>query len=356
MKTSPPKPLADGGLFDDSGGYERDTGFQPASRLSDQEKRQAATLYRIFNELWGVCIVHGDPGSGKDTFGNWLSFTLKRYFPRKKIWRDERPRHLYGPYAGLFDEEFLCDDLKRMREAAKGVGATKVDEAMEKAADEWVGSKGKVLLQDSVLYLTEYWRYCYNREPHNPMNKTMGGIHKMKRHLNCLIIGTVQLPSELDKKTCLPWVDWRVTCSRSRTDSTRYTFFVERIKYDRRLDILVPEGRPFAIPLDAGKPRSFMGDGKIIVRRPDYLPENEEERVVLSALKAGVDNYEELVELLGTEGDMLEHEVLDTLKRLTLRLPGERPKFVTWYPCVYFLFNSRSPPQIRTSLRVGKEG
>jgi len=333
----------DDDLFDDSAGYESDKGVQLAPGLTEREHRQALTLYRLFNELWGVCIVVGDPGSGKDTFGNFLSYTIKRYFPHKRILRDEKPRKLFGPYAGLFNEQVLREDLAKMKEVAVGVSATRIDDVLQKAADQWVTKDGAVLLKNSVLYLTEYWRYCYNREPHSPMNKTMGAIHKVKRHLDVFIIGTVQLPSELDKKTCLPWIDWRVTCTRSRTDSTRYTYFVEKVKYDRRLDILVPVGRPFAIPVDAGKPRSFIGDGRIVLRKPNYQPETEEERIVLDVLKAGIDRYEDLVELIETEGDMSEWEILTTIKQLGLKLPG----------IYYKLFNSKSAPQIRTTVAVG---
>ncbi len=339
-------------LFDDAAGYDDETGVRFAGGLSLDEKRQAVVLYNLFNELWGVCIVVGDPGTGKDTFGNYLSYTVKRYFPWKRVLRDERPRRLFGEYAGLFNEEVLSEELHRMRDVAKGVGATRIDEVMERAADEWVTKDGSVLLKNSILYLTEYWRYCYNREPHNPMNKTMGGIHKMKRHLDCLILGTVQLPTELDKKTCLPWVDWRVTCTRSRLNKTGFTYFVEKVKYDRRLDMLIAVSKPFAISVDAGKPKSFMGDGRIAIRKPNYQPETEEERIVLTALQAGVDKYEELVDLLETEGDMSEWETLATLKELRFRKRGGRIKWVVDYPCYFGLFNSKSAPSMKTSLRI----
>ena len=82
-------------------------------------------------------------------------------------------------------------------------------------------------------------------------------------------------------------------------------------------------------------------------------PETEEERIVLDVVKAGADNYETLVEFLETEGDMSEIETLMTLKQLCLKLPDRPPKFAIWYPCYYFLFNSRSVPQINTGLKVG---
>jgi len=339
-------------LFDKSAGYDDDIGVQLSPGLSPDDARKATVLYNLFNELWGVCIVVGDPGTGKDTFGNYLSYTLKRYFPYKRILRDEKPRPLFGEYAGLFNEQVIHDDLKKMRDLAKGIGATKIDDAMEKVADDWVTNEGEVLLHNSVLYLTEFWRYCYNREPHNPMNKTMGGIHKMKRHLDCLIIGTVQLPSELDKKTCLPWVDWRVTCTRSRVNKTGFSYFVEKVKYDRRLDMLTPVGKPLHIPVDAGKPRSFMGDGRITIRKPMYKPQSEEERVVLDALKTGVDNYEDLVDLLETEGDMSEWETLTTLKELRFDKVNSKLKWVVDYPCYWTIYNSKSAPQMKTTVKV----
>jgi len=340
-------------LFDESAGYEDESGVRLALGLSPEEVKQAVTLYRIFNELWGVCVVTGNPGTGKDLFGNIISHKIKRYFPWKRVLRDEKPRKLYGPYAGLFNDQVLRDELRMMRKVAKGErktgeGTVTYGQELEKAADKWVTDEGEVMLKNSVLYLTEYWRYCYNREPHNPMNKTMGAIHKVKRHLDCLIIGTIQLPSELDKKTCLPWVDWRVTCGRSVANPTGFNYFVQKVSYDRRMDALLPTGRPFPMAFDAGKPRNYLGDGKIVVKKLKYLPESEDERVVLAVLKSGVDTYEGLVEVLTTEGDMTEGEVLATLKELKFR----KRKRVVDYPCDFGLYNSKSAPQIKTQLKV----
>ena len=345
----------DDDLFDDSAGYEDDKGYTPPAGLTEQERQQARTLYRLFHGLWGLCIVRGDPGTGKDTFLNWFLIMVKRYFPDKRILRDEKPRKLFGPYAGLFNEERIHNDLASMRAAVKGVSAVKVDEVLEEAADKWVaGSQAQTLLQNSVVGLTEFWKYVYNREPHNPMNKTMGGIHKMKRHFPTLIVGCTQLESDLDKKTCKPFIDWRVTCTRSQHDTTRYMFFLEKIKYDRRLDMLTPVSRPFAFPVDAGKPRSYLGDGLISIKKPYYRPETEEERVVLECLKSGINTYENLVAYLETDGDMSEFETLQTLKNLCLNLQdeGKRPKFVIDYPCVYHVFNSRSRPNLKTNVKA----
>ncbi len=341
---------ADQDLFDESSGYDEEVGVRLAPNLSIDEIRQANMLYHLFNELWGVCLVVGDPGTGKDLFGNYLTYKIKRYFPWKRILRDEKPRALFGEYAGLFNEQVLKDDLKAMRAIASGTKVTEVDGVMEKAADDWIKGAGEVLLKNSVLYLTEFWRYCYNREPHNPMNKTMGAIHKVKRHIDCLIIGTGQLATELDKKTCLPWIDWKVTCTRSTTNKTGFVYFVTKVKYDRREDILLPVGRPFPIAFDAAKPRSEMGDGKIVLLKPNYEPWSEEEQVVLNVLKAGVNVYEDIVNLLGTEGDppLSENEVLATLKELKLN----KRKRVVDFPCYFGLYNSKSAPNIKTNVHI----
>lgn len=342
------KTKIDSDLFDSTAGYEDETGIRFASGLSDEERKQATMLYRLFNELWGVCIIVGDPGTGKDLFGNYLAYKIKRYFPWKRILRDEKPRELFGEYAGLFNESVLAEDLAKMRAMCKGVKTTDLNGVMEKAADDWATNEGTVLLKNSLLYLAEYWRYCYNREPHNPMNKTMGGVQKMKRHLDCLVVGTSQLTSDLDRKTSKPWIDWQVTCTRSAINKTGFTFFIHKVRYDKRMDSLETVGTPFPISIDAGRPRAELGDGKIVVRKANYRPETEEERIVLTVLNAGVDTYEKLVDLLDDKGDMAEYEVLDTLKELKF----SKHKRVIDYPCYFGLYNSKSAPQLETRLRI----
>lgn len=337
-------------LYDNTMGYDDEQGVKLADGLTPDEKKQAVTLYRLFNELWGLCIVVGDPGTGKDLFSNYITYKLKTYFPWKRILRDEKPRALYGKYAGLFNEDVLVKDLANMSAIAKGLKKTDVDNVMEKAADDWAKGAGEVLLKNSILYLTEFWRYCYNREPHKPMNKTMGAIHKIKRHLDTLIFGTVQLETDLDKKTCLPWIDWKVTSTRSVANPTGFVFYVKKVKYNRRDDTLEELGKSFPIAFDAGKPRTKMGDGKIKLLKWDYRPQSDEERIVLDVLKAGVDVYEDIVDILTTDGDMTENEVLSTLKELKFR----KSKRVIDYPCYFSLYNSKSAVGVATNLRMSE--
>jgi len=334
-------------MFVNRGGYESETGIHLATNLTENERELAARIYGVFNGLMGLAIVQGDPGSGKDLFSNWLTHRIKTFFPWKRIVRDEKPRQLYGKY-DLFNDKVLAQDLARMKALAVGKKIVDADATLEKAADDWVASEGSVLLKQSVLYCTEYWKYCYSRNPHSALNKTMGSIAKTKRHLDCLILGTAQAIVELDKNTCLKWVDWLVSCVRSKNLRAGFTFFVHRVRYDARLEHFQLLSRPDAFAIDAAIPRSDLGDGKIIIRRPEYQPEDEEERVVLEVLKAGVDTYDELVRILETDGDMSERETLATVKDLKLRLR----KHVIDYPCWYSLYNSKSVPVIATTLRA----
>ncbi len=337
-------------MFDNSQGYDDETGIRLPDGLSDEERQQAVTLYRLFNELWGLALIVGDPGTGKDLFGNYICYKIKKYFPWKRILRDERPRKLFGPYAGLFNEEVIRADLEKMKAIAKGEVGRGLDDRLTAAADDWVKGAGEVLLKNSVLYLTEYWRYCYKREPHNPMNKTMGAIHKVKRHLDNLCFGTVQQVEDLDVYTSLPWVDWQITSTRSVHNPTGFCYYVTRVHWDRRHRILVPTASPFPIAFDAGKPRSDLGDGRIVVVKYNYRPATEEERVVLNCLRAGIDRYEDLVEFLETEGDMIESEILSTLKELKFR----KSKRAIDYPCYFGLYNSKSAVQVNSRLKMSE--
>jgi len=338
-------------LYDESAGYDDETGVRYANGLTDIEKKQAVALFRLFNELWGLCIVKGPPGAGKDVLGNYLAHKVGRLFPHKRILRDEKPRRLFGPYAGLFNEQVLAEDLKRMKEYAKGLKGEKASAALDRAADEWASSRGNVLLKNSLLYLTEYWKYVPCREPHSPMNKAMGAVHRMKRHFDCLIVGTVQLVRDLDKFTCLPYVDWEVTCARSTLNTTGFVYSIQKVRYQRRLDLLVPLGSPYILPVDAGKPRTYLGDGKLRILKDEYRPASQEERIVLDVIKAGADTYEALVDYIETHGDMLEREILATLKELRFR----KSKRVIGYPDYFGLFNSKSASEVKTSLQVQED-
>lgn len=332
-------------LFDYTVGYDEEVGLRLASGLSPEEEKQAQQMYSIFNGLMGICVVFGAPGSGKDTFGNITQYKFKRFFPWKKMMRDRKPKPLFGPYAGLFNPEVLNEDIERMNEVASGaksfVGKSNM---ITKAADNWVAEKGDVMLKNSVLYLEEYWKYHYKREPMNPMNKILGGINKEKRHLDLLIIGSAQQEEDLDRFTCLPFVDWRVTATKSAINPTGFVYYLEKVAYDRKAEKLVPTSKSFPMAYDAGKPRSYLGDGKIFIKSEKswYRAETDDEELVLSCIKSGLNVYEDIVDVLGRDAGMSESEVLATLKELKFR----KTKRIIDYPCFFSLFNSKNSPEL----------
>lgn len=342
-------------LYDDTAGYESDVGLLLTPGLSYEEQIEAVNIYKIFRGLWGLCIIVGDRGMGKDLFGNIISYLIKRYFPQKRILRDEKPRPLYGAYAGLFNKTVMAEDLDRMKAVAnRNRGSGGYVSGLTTAADDWVADKGMVLLKNCVLYLVEFWDWVYNRNPHDPMNKTMGAIHKMVRHLDSLIFGSVQIVGDLDKHTCLPFVDWQINCGRSKDNWSEYKYVCYKVKWDinkkRLVKIMMA---PHTFIFDGAKPKKFLGDGKIKILRHDYMPYNEDERVLLDVIKSGYDDYDAIVDLLYNEGDMDEDEVLETLKQL--QFGRDRYgifKRVIEYPCWFLVYNSKSAPQIKSSMRV----
>ena len=341
-------------LYDESLGYDDETGIKFAPGLSPLDRKRATLLYRLFNELWGLCIVTGDPGTGKDTFCNYITHRIKTYFPWKKILRDERPRPLYGPYAGLFDDNMLVKDIKAMTRISKGKITPEEENLLDRKIDDWLHGAGEVLLKNSVLYLSEYWKTCGRLESTSPMCKTIGGIHRLGRHLDCLVFGSVQDPQDLARQQSLRWVNWQVYCRKSSQNITGFNYYVYKMKWDKRRDTLTPmplNQIPFLIPLDAGVPRKELGDGIIRIRRGDYVPENDHEYNVLEVIKSGVNVYEDIVNLLVQEKVMSQQEIGDTVKKLGLKIPGYRPKMVLDYPCYFKIYNSKSAVALNTSVK-----
>jgi len=133
--------------------------------------------------------------------------------------------------------------------------------------------------------------------------------------------------------------------------STEFTYFVQKVTYDKREDLLIPMGRPSVIGVDAGKPRSYLGDGRITLRNRDYEPVTQEEAIILKVIGAGIDTFEGIADILYSKGDMQEWEILNTLKALKYGKDelGRFNKAVD-YPDIFGLFNSKSSPNMKTSI------
>ena len=151
-------------IYDETPGYDDEIGERLAEGLTPAQRHQARLLYNIFNGLWGLCLVKGLPGAGKDLFCNYISYLIKTYFPHVRILRDEPPRALYGAHAGIFNKNVLATEFDKMTQFAKGATIKQYGTMLERAADEWVTGEGAVLIKNSVIYLSEYWDWVYKRK------------------------------------------------------------------------------------------------------------------------------------------------------------------------------------------------
>lgn len=337
-------------LFDRTSGYDDEPDVQFDGSLPSWLLDEALMLYKKFNGLWGLAIFTGPPGAGKDTVGNYLSYILHKAFPATKLLRDEKPRELFGMYDGLFNRDVLNKELGNMQLMAKeGKSFQEKGILLEKAADEWVTSQGSVKLKNSILYLTEYWNYCYNRDPHNPMNKTMGAVHKVKRHFHTLILGTVQLTSDLDRFTCLPFVDWEIRCHKSAYPGV-CNYLMYRCQWDAARERLLRSAVPiYIMRVDGAEPVDYLGEPIKII--DEAYTGSKDENKVLDAVRAGNNTWESLnidCRIVQRHG-ILKEEYLKENKRVlkeTLRgLYLMKPPVVV-YGCWFRLFNSKSPVQI----------
>jgi len=340
-------------LFDYSYGYDDEADVKFDDSIPERFMNEALTLYRKFNGLWGLCLISGMPGEGKDTISNYIQYILHKAFPTKPCVRDEKPRELFGVYDGLFNYDVLKNDLNNMNATATGVAFANKKAALDKAADEWVqnalDNKGDVKLKGSIMMLTEYWRYCSNRDPFAPMNRLMGGIHREKRHLDTLILGSAQLAHDLDRFTCLPYVDWEIRCHKS-VHPGLFHYMMYKCVYDPGKEILIRSPMPiYIMRVDGAEPVDWLGEPIRIIDK-DYDGTKDENKI-LDAVRSGIVTWEELdktVRLIPKTGLLKDEWLVKNTQALRRTLRGlflMKPPVVL-YGCWFRLFNSKSAPQI----------
>lgn len=247
--------------------FERPHDFTFREGLSYKAQKEADFLYTFAR---GVMMVTGETGGGKDLFAISLCALNKYYFsdldhpdqPRKVL-LDFYPKRAFGYYI-LFDPEFMVNEIQKMAKVSRQTGfensndpgeADFVDEATEKWALE---GEGEVLLNGSILYLSELKRYCHNREPHRAVNKYIGKICTVHRHLNMLIIGTHVFSNEIDVFSYLQYVTcWaKCTWSLSRPNTTDVT--LSRGKFSLGTNVYKVVGKKKTLHVDGKQPRDYL--------------------------------------------------------------------------------------------------
>lgn len=239
--------------------------FRLREDLDWRERRLAEHLRTISR---GVMLVTGDPGSGKDLFGMAFSARQKYFFNRRTL-LDFLPKKAYGEYVP-FNARVMMTEINKMAKLSgvEGIAETKdqteYDEFVEQATVHWVlEGEGEALLKNSLLYLSELKRYCYNRNPHNRFNKFIGSINSVWRHLDLLVLGTHVLSREIDKFTYLSYAKIRANCSwcisRRHTAEVR----ISRGAFAGASDVFVVEGQPLTIYVNGDEPKDWLGGKRV---------------------------------------------------------------------------------------------
>lgn len=237
--------------------------------LNDSEIEEAA----LYSQLrYGVILVTGEPGAGKDTFMHFLLWKLKTLFKGYKVMLDRKPRILFGSYIP-FNMEILENELQRSFEKsmtgkthteldfAKYTGDIKRKKKINSIIDNW-RDKNKALFDNTAIGLTELWRYFYNRRPNNIMNYTMQPLLKRYRHYHSLIIGTTPHENELDIKSYLSWVTHVAVCSQTRQKGL-HSITIHSGRSYLGNQVLTVASKPFTMYLDALQPKERL-NGDIV--------------------------------------------------------------------------------------------
>lgn len=178
---------------------------------------------------------------------------------------DRKPRILFGRYLP-FNENILMNEFKRLDERYKsGQSNVKHDFAqwskkkdlINKLIGQWFGNNEE-LFYNCGIGLGEFWRYFYNRDPHNPMNKAVSPLFKRFRHYELLVLGTAPHMQELDVKSCLQYVTHEIRCSQTLTKGV-HTATVYRHRYFAGGSVIeTTSDRPMTLIIDALKPQDRL--------------------------------------------------------------------------------------------------
>lgn len=244
----------DDSLFDDT-----PETFEPPQlnpELDDWEIEDALKIIKMLgvgNQLYSLILMTGDVGSGKDLFGNTYAWKCKRYFQRR-VFRDEKPRELFGNYKP-FNEFYLLNWVNQTRVNNKELRKW----SLTKMMDYWWKVEGERELHNSVLYLTEFHDWMYNRASMNPKDILLGRIIKRRRHTNTLLFGTTPKYNELDWKNCLQYVDKLIRCKKDAREPSVHHYTIQPVKFDLMKFRLIPNGNESRTKIDGARPREHLG-------------------------------------------------------------------------------------------------
>ncbi len=240
-------------LFDDTPESYSPPQLNP--ELDDWEIEEALKIISLLGkgkQLYSLILATGDVGSGKDLFCNTYAWKIKRYFMRTAF-RDEKPRELFGWYKP-FNEFYLLNWVAQTRTTNKELRKWSLTAML----DFWWKTTGEKELHNSILYLTEFHDWMYNRASTAPKDKLLGRIIKRRRHVNSIILGTTPKYNELDWKNCLQYVDKLVRCRKDERTAGLHHYTIQPVKWDLMKFRLIPNGNPSYVKIDGSRPREHL--------------------------------------------------------------------------------------------------
>lgn len=237
--------------------YEIPVTIENPTRIQRKEIEFLKTLYR------GIMLVTGKPRSGKDLFGTSFTYLNKLYFGRP-VMLDFKPKRLFGEYIP-FDPKVLIQEINIMAKASAIHVSGDLEEAMSLKEEDYFNNSSKEWLENNetrfknaILYLSELKRYCYNRNPHNRINKFIGSLCTIHGHLDLLILGTHVQAHEIDQYTYLNYVTFWAKCNWSLTRPNTTNVLISRGTYLTEQGSFDVSLKPVLYHVDGGMPRSFL--------------------------------------------------------------------------------------------------
>jgi hypothetical protein len=302
-------------LYDSSNDQSSTIVYQIRDDLTPEEKEDAEFWSKI---LRGIVLVTGAPGQGKGVLSHMIAFKMKRYF-KKLVISDTRPRPLFGDYIP-FSAEFLVEQLDRQIEVANPfkitsysssvfVGDTEELDPIDKrilecvcnnslsldyivrkldmrrsvaekhieklVADDmlmvtefmphvtpdgqWISSRGKVFLRDSIMLLDEFGsKYMYRREPHQPIKRVLLKMFTQWRHMRTVILG-IGTEKDMFDPSCYPKVTCEISVTRVHPTRLIFAVHIKPLRYISSTGELEYASKPIIFTLWADEPKDMLG-------------------------------------------------------------------------------------------------
>ena len=211
-------------------------------------------------------INTGDEGSGKDTWAFYFAYKMRRLFG-KTICMDIPPRKLFdNPKNWIWREKpfvpfslsILQEELSAIKKKTKK--ELKVDLTWQEAFDRWMAETGAPVLTDSVILLSEFWKWAKKIRPTTNSVEVITALKKEYRHYQMMIVGNSPKFRDLEYNQIQRGCTHHVSCSYFNTEEKPFTVRA-RLSYIRCLTsdgVFDTFGKPTNIWIRGKEPREWL--------------------------------------------------------------------------------------------------